>query len=318
MDARWKYMRQYMRLAIYGMLSLLLVGNVDAKENLFEALPNANSTLSAKASLGKLLFHDPILSKDQSVSCATCHPLLKYGVDNRPKSIGIDNAIGKRNTPSVWNARYNFAQFWDGRAKSLKDQVSFPITNRDELNETLESVVLKLKRNKSYNDQFTELYDDGVTADNLADAIAQFEETLITPDSRFDLFLRGDENALNALEKEGLNLFKSKGCIACHNGINVGGTLFQKLGMFERFESKGELDLGRYEVTKKVFDKYTFKVPSLRNVDKTAPYFHDGSVSTLKEAVETMVRLQLGRELHEDDINKIVLFLKTLTGKVHE
>jgi len=307
-----------MRLAIYGLLTLLLVGNLDAKENLFEALPHANGALSGKASLGKLLFHDPILSKDQSVSCATCHSLLKYGVDNRPKSIGIDNAIGKRNTPTVWNARYNFVQFWDGRAKSLKDQVLFPITNRDEMNETLESVVLKLKQKKSYNDQFNALYDDGVTADNLADVIAEFEKTLITPDSKFDLYLRGDENALNAQEKEGLNLFKTKGCIACHNGINIGGTLFQKLGMFEKFESKGEVDLGRYEITKKVFDKYTFKVPSLRNVNKTAPYFHDGSVSTLKEAVEIMVNLQLGRKLDEGDINKIVLFLKTLTGKVHE
>ena len=307
----------YMKLIFLAFLASLLVGDLAAKENLFEALPLTVGKLSEKARLGKLLFHDPVLSKDNSISCANCHPLLNYGVDNLSKSIGINKAKGKRNAPTVWNSRYNFVQFWDGRARTLKEQAVFSITNELEMNETLESVVLKLRQNKSYNSQFNALYDDGVTADNLADAIATFVKTLITPGSKFDQYLRGDEKILSVEEKEGLVLFKEKGCIACHNGINVGGTLYQRIGMFKKFDSKEE-DLGRYELTKKLFDKYTFKVPGLRNVNMTAPYFHDGSVATLKEAVEMMVELQLGRELDEKDINKIVMFLKTLTGKVHD
>jgi len=289
-----------------------------ASENLFEPLPIEKVTLSPKAKLGKALFHDTILSQDNTVSCASCHPLVNYGVDNLPKSFGVNNTLGKRNTPSVWNARYNLAQFWDGRAKDLKEQALIPIITPCEMNETIESVLIKLKNNPTYNQNFQHLYDDGVSADNLADAISRFEETLISSDSKFDRFLRGDNNALNSQEKEGLHLFKSKGCVACHNGINIGGTLYQKIGMFEKFNSMDKDDLGRYNITKKPFDKYAFKVPSLRNVEKTAPYFHDGSVESLKGAVELMVELQLGRELDQDEIDKIVLFLKTLTGKVHE
>jgi len=289
-----------------------------ANEDLFEALPTETKSLSPKAKLGKLLFHDAILSKDNTISCASCHPLLQYGVDNLAKSLGVNQVVGKRNTPTVWNARYNLAQFWDGRAKDLKEQALMPITNPCEMNETLEAVITKLKHSKAYNKHFGELYTDGVNVNNLADALATYGETLITPNSKFDQFLRGDKSALSTKEREGFELFKSKGCVACHNGINVGGTLYQKIGMFEAFDSSEKPDLGRYNVTKNLFDKHVFKVPSLRNIEKTAPYFHDGSVETLKEAVETMAALQLGRELDETDIDKIVLFLKTLTGKVHE
>lgn len=288
-----------------------------AEENLFKPLPTIIKSDTEKVALGRLLFHDPILSKDSSISCATCHPLINYGVDGLEKSFGVNGAIGKRNTPTVWNARYNFSQFWDGRAKDLKEQALVPITTSFEMNETLDGVVKKLSNDKNYTKYFQRVYDDGVTAANIADAIAAFEMTLVTPDSKFDRFLRGDENALTPQEQEGLSLFKSKGCVACHNGINIGGTLYQKIGVFGDIPS-GSDDLGRYHITKKAFDKQYFKVPSLRNVEKTAPYFHDGSAATLREAVETMVDVQLGRMLEEKEIEKIVLFLKTLTGKVHE
>lgn len=288
-----------------------------AEENLFEPLPTIIKSDTEKVALGRLLFHDPILSKDSSISCATCHPLINYGVDGLEKSFGVNGAIGKRNTPTVWNARYNFSQFWDGRAKDLKEQALVPITTSFEMNETLDGVVKKLSNDKNYTKYFQRVYDDGVTAANIADAIAAFEMTLVTPDSKFDLFLKGDKSALTPQEQEGLSLFKSKGCVACHNGINIGGTLYQKIGVFGDLPS-GSDDLGRYHITKKAFDKQYFKVPSLRNVEKTAPYFHDGSAATLREAVETMVDVQLGRMLEEKEIEKIVLFLKTLTGKVHE
>lgn len=288
-----------------------------AEENLFKPLPTIIKSDTEKVALGRLLFHDPILSKDSSISCATCHPLINYGVDGLEKSFGVNGAIGKRNTPTVWNARYNFSQFWDGRAKDLKEQALVPITTSFEMNETLDGVVKKLSNDKNYTKYFQRVYDDGVTAANIADAIAAFEMTLVTPDSKFDLFLKGDKSALTPQEQEGLSLFKSKGCVACHNGINIGGTLYQKIGVFGDIPS-GSDDLGRYHITKKAFDKQYFKVPSLRNVEKTAPYFHDGSAATLREAVETMVDVQLGRMLEEKEIEKIVLFLKTLTGKVHE
>lgn len=299
-------------------LGVILTGNINAEENLFEALPHTNRELSKQALLGKRLFHDPILSKDNTLSCATCHPLLNYGVDGLKKSIGFNKAKGKRNAPTVWNARYNFAQFWDGRAGTLQEQAQFSITSPREMNESLESVVRKLKQDKSYNNQFKLAYSNGVTKENLLDAIAEFEKTLITVDSKFDLYLKGDKNALSKDEKEGLMLFKAKGCVACHNGINVGGTLFQKIGVFKDFDTSGDVDYGRYEITKKSFDRFSFKVPGLRNVEMTAPYFHDGSVATLKEAVQMMVELQLGREVDEEEVNKIILFLKTLTGKTYE
>lgn len=297
---------------------LFLLSSLNAKENLFTALPIAAEGNAKKVELGRLLFHDPILSKDNTVSCASCHPLINYGVDNLPKSFGVNNAVGKRNTPTVWNAVYNFSQFWDGRAKDLEEQALEPIINPFEMNETLESVITKLKKNQVYTEAFEAIYADGITQKNLANAIAEFEKTLTTPDSKFDRYLRGDETAMNAQEKEGLRLFKSKGCIACHNGMNVGGTLYQKIGIFGSFPGKGSEDLGRYNVTKKPFDKYYFKVPSLRNVEKTGPYFHDGSMATLKGAVMVMVNLQLGHELRDDEIEDILSFLKTLTGKVHE
>ena len=289
-----------------------------ANENLFKALPLNEPVYTQKVKLGQKLFHDTLLSKDNTISCATCHPVLNYGVDNLRKSIGIKGQKGDRNTPTVWNAVYNFSQFWDGRAKDLKEQALDPIINPKEMGETLASVVEKLKKDEYYVREFDEIYEDGISANNLADAIAEYEKTLTTPKSKFDSYLRGDISALSAKEKEGLKLFIDKGCIACHNGQNIGGNLYQKSGVYEEIQIEGSPDLGRYNITKKVFDKYYFKVPSLRNVEMTAPYFHDGSAVTLKDAVAIMVKSQLGRQLKDEEIDDIVLFLKTLTGHVHE
>ena len=295
-----------------------LTFTIYANEPLFKELPLSEPVDAQKSKLGQKLFHDTLLSKDNTISCATCHPILNYGVDNLSKSRGINGQEGDRNSPTVWNAVYNFSQFWDGRAKDLKEQALVPITNPKEMGETLESVIKKLKKDTYYSQEFEEIYDDGVSASNLADAIAEYEKTLTTPNSKFDAYLRGDENALNAQEKEGLKLFKDKGCVACHNGRNIGGNLYLKSGIYEGIQRERKPDLGRYNITKKVFDKYYFKVPSLRNIEMTAPYFHDGGVADLKDAVKLIVKAQLGRELKDDEIDSIVLFLKTLTGKVHE
>ena len=299
-------------------LFLLLFTFVYSHGGLFEPLPSKVSPLTDKAKLGKLLFHDPILSRNNTISCASCHPLLNYGVDNLKVSIGIDGRKGKRNAPTVWNARYNFVQFWDGRAKDLEEQALTPITNSFEMDTTVAAVIKKLQKDKAYREHFEKLYEEGVTAKSLADALAAFGKTLITPNSKFDRYLRGDEKALNSQEKEGFRLFKSKGCVSCHNGINVGGTLYQKFGLFESYKSSAQPDYGRFHITNSSEDKYYFKVPSLRNVAKTAPYLHDGSVATLKEAVQTLVKMQLGHGLTENELESIVSFLKALTGAVYE
>ncbi len=297
---------------------LCLIFILPANEPLFKALPLNEPVHAQKSKLGQKLFHDTLLSIDNTVSCASCHPVLNYGVDNLSKSFGVKGQIGDRNSPTVWNAVYNFSQFWDGRARDLKEQALVPITNPKEMGETLESVIIKLKNDEYYARRFEEIYEDGVSAHNLADAIAEYEKTLTTPDSKFDAYLRGDTEALNVKEKEGFELFKNKGCVACHNGQNIGGNLYQKSGVYEAIQTQGPLDLGRYLVTKKIFDKYYFKVPSLRNVEMTAPYFHDGSVENLKDAVKIMLMSQLGRSLSEEEVDSIVAFLKTLSGTVHE
>jgi len=302
----------------YLLVLLLSLSLLPAYEAVFKPLPHAKPHLTKKEKLGKRLFNDPILSGDNTISCSSCHPLLNYGMDSLPKAIGINNAKGKRNTPSIWNVRYNFVQQWDGRAKTLKEQALMPIQNQHEMDSTLSDVIKKLEKNTAYKDDFELLYSDGINSDNLADAIASYEKTLISSGSKFDRYLQGDEQALNSREKKGLKLFKSKGCIACHNGINIGGNLYQKIGMFDDFKGAGIPDLGRYNITKNILDKHYFKVPSLRNVEKTAPYFHDGSMLTLKEAVETMVDIQLGRELQDEEIEDLILFLKTLTGDVYD
>jgi len=265
-----------------------------------------------KAELGKELFFDTMLSRDRTVSCASCHILQDGGDDNLRFSFGIKGQEGPINAPTVYNAVFNFRQFWDGRAVDLQDQAGGPIENPKEMGYTFKELIPRLE-NSPYKAQFDAIYTDGITKANITDAIAEYEKTLITPNSPFDRYLRGDKNALTKEQKEGYELFKAKGCISCHHGVNIGGNLYNKFGIFE---DSNTTNYGRYNVTHKERDKYYFKVPSLRNVARTAPYFHDGRTYSLQEAVYTMAKYQLGRKITPQEVDKIVAFLKSLNGEL--
>lgn len=279
----------------------------------FSPIPTELKVDDKKVQLGKKLFFEPLLSKDKTISCASCHNLQHNGADKVPYTKGIAGQNGYFNVPTVYNAVYNFRQFWDGRARNLKEQALNPITNPVEMGSSLSVVIQDLKEHTLYPRLFKEIYEDGITEDNLADVLAEFEKILITPNSLFDKYLKGDRNALSDDALEGYRLFKEKGCISCHNGINIGGNLYNKFGIYKDAESK---ELGRYNTTLKEEDKYVFKVPSLRNVALTAPYMHDGRAETLEDAVNIMSKLQLGRPMKKDELDKIVFFLETLTGEL--
>jgi cytochrome c peroxidase len=274
---------------------------------------------SRKVALGKQLFHDPRLSRDNTVSCASCHDLSKGGVDGRKHSIGIGGAEGGINSPTVFNSGGNFRQFWDGRAATLEQQVDGPIHAGAEMGSNWEEIVGKLRAAPEYAAAFNQIYSGAIQASNIKDAIAQFERSLITPNSRFDRYLRGEDSALNAEEKTGYAKFKAYGCVSCHQGVNVGGNMFAPLGaMDDYFADRGtptKADNGRFEVTGNEEDRHVFKVPSLRNVALTAPYLHDGSAKTLERVVVVMGRYQLGQRIPSEDVDKIVRFLETLTGE---
>lgn len=272
-----------------------------------------------KVTLGQLLFFDPRLSRDDSISCSTCHDLSRGGADGKSVATGIGGAQGEVNTLSVFNTAYQLAWFWDGRAATLEEQIDGPIHNPREMGSTWDLLVDKLKGITEYQSQFGTLYSDGVTVANIKDAIVNFEKSLITPNSRFDRYLRGDSSALSAEEKHGYQLFKEYGCIACHQGMNIGGNMFQIFGVAKNyFENRGNItkaDMGRFNVTGREEDRHRFRVPSLRNVALTSPYFHDGSRATLDQAVRVMAEYQLGRTLSDEDVMLIVAFLQTLTGE---
>jgi cytochrome c peroxidase len=269
-----------------------------------------------KALLGKRLFFDPRLSKDGKISCASCHNPKYGGADNERFSTGV---FGRKDTPmnapTVYNAVFNCCQFWNGRAKDLKQQAIMAMENPKEMDMSVKEIEKAVNSIPFYKKEFYKVYGKKyITAGMVADAIAEFEKALVTPDSRFDEYLKGNKNALTPEEKRGYFLFKSYGCVTCHNGVNLGGNSFQKLGVFvDKINIPRGLD--RYCVTHKPWDEYVYKVPTLRNVALTAPYFHDGSVETLKEAVILMAKFNLGIELSDKDANAIVAFLKTLTGK---
>ncbi len=273
----------------------------------------------SKAALGKKLFYDTRLSKDDTISCASCHILEDGGDDNIAFSFGVDNQLGILNSPTVLNAVFNLSQMRDGAAKDLKYQVHFPITNPIEMGTTYKDIILKLKDDEKYKELFLRNYNKAIDKDSIDDALAQFQTALITPNSKFDKYLRGDKNALNKDELEGFKLFKKNGCTSCHNGVNIGGNLYQKVGIFKTYTHKhprdtGKYELGRYSITKDEFDKYLVKVPTLRNIDLTAPYLHNGSLETLNKVVKFMFRYQVGVKQSDENIEKIVMFLKTLTG----
>ena len=287
-----------------------------------QPLPETVDVDPAKASLGRRLFHDPRLSKDGTVSCASCHDLRSGGDDGRRVSIGIEGAAGLINSPTVFNASLNFKQFWDGRAKDVVDQIDGPIQSPIEMGSLWPDVVAKLYEDEEYPRLFQSLYADGINRPNVKDAIAEFVRSLVTPNSRFDRWLNGDESALDEREKRGYALFKSYGCVSCHQGANVGGNMFQVFGVLnEYFRRRGnitEADLGRFNVTGNIADRHSFKVPSLRMAAHTAPYLHDGSAATLRDAVDAMFEFQLGREAPDDDKDAIVAFIETLAGESEE
>ncbi len=292
---------------------------------LFEPIPlvvpavKGNPVTREKVELGKMLFFDPRLSSSGLLSCHTCHNLGMGGDDNLETSVGHGWAKGPRNAPTVFNAVFNVAQFWDGRAADLKAQAKGPIQAGVEMNSTPERVIVVLKSMPEYVARFERSFREAepVTFDNVAKAIEAFEATLITPASHFDQFLEGNVHALTAHEKEGLRLFMDKGCAGCHNGVNVGGGDYYAFGVVEKpgAEILPAGDKGRFAVTKTAGDEYVFRAPSLRNVTLTAPYFHSGKVWGLKQAVAVMGSSQLGETLSEEEIDAITAFLGTLTGE---
>jgi len=269
----------------------------------------------ALVQLGKMLFFDPRLSRSGFLSCNSCHNLSRGGSDNLKSSIGHRWRQGPINSPTVLNSSMSLAQFWDGRARDLQAQAGGPIANPGEMAFTHELAVALLQSIPGYVTAFERSFGSGViTIDRVTGAIAAFEETLVTPNSRFDRWLDGDDGAVTTEELKGYELFKSSGCVACHNGPAVGGRSFQKMGVVEPYRTENPSE-GRIAVTGKDADRFKFKVPTLRNVSLTYPYFHDGAADTLSEAVETMGRIQLGRKFTRDENGAIVAFLHTLTGE---
>jgi cytochrome c peroxidase len=295
-------------------------------QGLFQTIPSeppaikGTTTTPAMVELGKDLYFDPRLSQSHNISCNTCHQIGLGGVDMLSTSIGHKWQKGGRNAPTVLNAVFNVAQFWDGRAADLKAQAGGPIQNPIEMGITHEHAVEQLKGIPGYTPLFEAAYPndkDPITMPNVVTAIAVFEATLITPNAPFDKYLRGDGNALTAEQKEGLKLFMDKGCASCHAGINIGGQMYAPFGVIEKpgadFLPAG--DKGRFEVTKTVSDEYVFRVPELRNIELTPPYFHTGKSWDLRQAVAVMGTSQLGQKLTDDEISKVTAFLKSLTGE---
>ncbi|NPA41538.1 MAG: cytochrome-c peroxidase [Aquificae bacterium] len=326
-----------------GSLVAVGISSADDKKLLEEArkyfkpLPKVaeskeNPVTPEKVKLGKMLYYEPRLSKSGLISCNTCHNLATYGVDNLPTSVGHRWQIGPRNAPTTLNAALHVAQFWDGRAKDVEEQAKGPILNPIEMAmDSPEEVVKRLKSIPEYVKLFKKAFPkdkDPLTYENVAKAIAAFERTLMTP-SRFDKFLQGDLNALTKEEKKGLKTFIEVGCASCHNGPALGGTMFTRFGIVEAYWEETRnyvtldkptmpMDVGKFAVTHKEEDLYVFKVPSLRNISRTYPYFHDGSVWNLEDAVQVMAKVQLGKKLTKEQVKSIVTFLKALDGEIPE
>jgi cytochrome c peroxidase len=263
-----------------------------------------------RVALGERLFHDVRLSHDNTRTCTTCHPLQRGGMDGRPRAITANGPLHPRNTPTIFNVGLNAAFNWDGIANTLEAHAEIDLLHPSLMHTTWPELLAKLQADADYVTRFTTAYAEGLTPANVLDALASFERSLLTPNARFDRYLRGEKDALTAPEQQGYRLFKSYGCVACHQGMNIGGNMYQKFGIFAApggMDSPGAVvDLGRYVVTQVPRDREVFRVPSLRNVAVTAPYFHDGRAPTLEGAVETMARVQLGRTLTPEEIGLIV------------
>lgn len=293
-------------------------------------IPADNPQTPDKIELGKALYHDPRLSSTGTVACASCHSVMEGGDDHRPVSIGVHGQAGGRNAPTVWNSAYHSAQFWDGRAPSLEAQAKGPVTNPVEMGmSNLGSAVDRLKAIPGYAPLFAKAFGKGdtITEDNMAKAIAAYERTLVTPDSPYDRFVRGDKKALTAQQQRGMQAFADTGCVACHSGAAfdgpsmAAGTPF--LAKFPTFSDnnpyiaryKLDADQGRYASTNKEEDRHMWRVPTLRNLAYTAPYFHNGAVKSLPEAVRVMAKSQLDKDLSDATVADIVAFLDGLNGK---
>jgi len=289
----------------------------------FGQMPEPGDPTTPLARLGKKLYYEEAISASGKMSCNTCHPITSYGVDNLRVSPGHDSTPGTRNSPTTFNAWFHKFQFWDGRSPDLADQAKGPVLNPIEMGlATAEDVVQILSRMPEYRRMFAEAFPNDpnpITFDNFAIAIAAFEETLGTPDA-FDDFLGGNPRALTAEQKDGLRLFISSGCIACHIGPGLGGTMMQRFGLvhgpYYEYTGSDIPDKGMEEVSKEEKDRYVFKTSALRNVEKTAPYFHDGSIESLQEAVKIMGVTQFGREFSEQEVRQIVAFFGSLTGSI--
>jgi cytochrome c peroxidase len=302
-------------------------GLLDRAKSTFNPLPAVaenpdNPITTEKVALGQTLYFENRLSKDGNISCNSCHNLNTYGVDNKSTSPGDGGIFGGRNSPTVLNAAFHFSQFWDGRAKDVEEQAGGPILNPIEMSmPDQEFVIKRLGEIKGYQVLFAAAYPgekQPINYGNIQKAIATFERKLITP-SRFDEYLAGNENALTDQEKQGLQTFMDAGCTACHSGAVLGGTMYQKFGLagnYWDFTKSRKVDNGRFLVTKNEADKFLFKVPSLRNIEKTHPFFHDGSVTDLKEAVKIIAKLQLNKDLTDQEVHDIVTFMRSLTGTV--
>ena len=287
-----------------------------------EAITSDNELTPEKILLGKTLYFDNRLSKDNTQSCNTCHNLDTYGVDNNSFSEGNDGELGGRNSPTTLNAALHMSQFWDGREPTVEAQAGGPILNPVEMAMPSEAAVIE---KLSDIDDYAVLFDDAfpedadpITYSNLKLAIGAFERKLITP-TKFDEYIAGDDNALSDDEKEGLQTFISSGCTTCHAGSLLGGSMYQKFGLFGDYwelTRSAKVDNGKFDLTENEADKYVFKVPSLRNIEKTGPYFHDGSVSSLDEAIKIMAKLQVNKDLTDEEVSQISTFLATLTGEV--
>jgi len=319
--------RTMQRLWILAALALFPVGAaaetpLQAKAKaLFGTLPEraenpANPTTDAKVQLGRMLYYEPRLSKNQEISCNSCHQLDRFGVDGEPTSPGHKGQRGDRNSPTSLNAALHIAQFWDGRAPDVEAQAKGPILNPVEMAMPSEAAVIAvLSSIPGYAPPFEAAFPgepDPITYDNLALAVGVFERGLLTP-APLDRFIAGDANALSAEQQGGLERFIDTGCVTCHVGPALGGGMYQKLGLVEPYETE---DPGRFQVTGNEADRGVFKVPSLRNITETGPYFHDGSIVALPDAVRLMARHQLGKELDDESVNEIVVFLGALTGTV--
>jgi cytochrome c peroxidase len=286
-------------------------------------LPSSIPVNKKKASLGKKLFHDTRLSSDNTLSCSSCHHLQTGGADNKQYPEGIRKILGKVNTPTVYNACFNHRQYWDGRTADLKSQATEHMLNPYEMaNQSFDNTLKKLLKDKELKNAFEKLYKEGITEMSIIDAIEEFEKTLITPDCRFDKYLKGEEYILNKSEIRGYELFKSNKCATCHTGVILGGQSCEIMGLYEDyFNDRGwdmiEEDQGQFKQTANEYDRHRFKVPGLRNVALTKPYFHDGSQQTLHDAIKIMGIYQCGHTINDEDIHAIVSFLETLTGRAY-